>query len=365
MTIPNKRKLFWVSEDIEDEEVIQERKERAQLVRSIARDYAYLRDDRDSRDRYYSQLRGRGLSVAQASLAAMPVTKKGKKIQGIGAKYRAKKKAANYGATPAFNKALVAAVKKVENRSLETYFTNFGITFNSQVAQATGTYSVGGFQAASGATANTNANVFGNYKNVHVLSLPAQIQNGVSAGYRKGQNVTPIGFRLWIRGFWQNMTVSHDIHVVVARWKGGTPPQLGVYPALVDMSTLGLYEAGAFGPNASSYLAGSANMEFSSGSRWDRDQWDIKKKMTFTVTPLANQELGNTNGIYRKIVSQDMYYKFPDKIWDYQTSTGNTLKGGDYFLMTWNSFQEPASAPNGGSPIVFMQYNMELSFKDA
>lgn len=365
MTIPNKRKLTWVSEDIEDEDVIQERKERRKLAHDLHFDYRIRHEDKLSRDRQYSELRGRGLSVARATLAAydaMPVTKKGKKIQGIGAKYKAKKKAANYGATPAFNRALVAAVKKVESKTLETYYSNFGINWYTGSPQASGTAAPGGFGSASGAAANTTANNAMN-SSVHVMALPVQIQTGTTAGYRKGQFITPLGFRWFFRGKLANYNSDHEFNMVLCRYKGNSPPTTSNYSIqFAGVGNLNLFETGAFGPNASGFST-TNDSQWQSASRFNRDVWDVKKHIRFKVAyqkdPYAQYAATTT-------FRHDGYYKFPDKTWDYTSNTGTSIKGGDYYIIMWQEGDETNSSTASATIAQHsMQLNMELSFKDA
>jgi hypothetical protein len=264
-------------------------------------------------------------------------------------------------------RAINDAVKKASLAQLETYFTNFGVTFDTTVAQATGTYAVGGFQASNNAASSTMANFFGNTGNAHVVHLPAQIVTGTAAGYRKGQFISPLGFRWWVRGYMQNATDPHDFHFCLARNKSNTiPAAVQQYPTYGSMASLSLFETGAFGPNAGSFISGSTRAEVTDATRFNKDVWDIKKHERVNVLPVANQELGNTSGVYRRMIQHDGYYKFPDKEWDYIVNTGSgSIKGGDYYLIMWNQNGESASAPNGGSPVLYMQVNMELSFKDA
>lgn len=365
MTIPNKRKLTWVSEDFEDEHVIQERKERRELAHRLHFEHRIRHQDKLSRDRQYSELRGRGLSVAQATVAAyeaMPVTKKGKKIQGIGAKYKAKKKAANYGATPSFNRALVAAVKRVESKSLETYYSNFGINWYTGQPQGSGTVTPGGFGASSGASANTLANNCLN-GSIHVMSLTAQVQVGTGAGYRKGQFVTPVGFRWWFRGKMANYNTDHEFNVVIARYKGTSPPVVSNYSAQYGtVNQLALFEVGAFGPNANGYST-TNDTQWQSASRYNRDLWDVKKHQRFRV---AYQKDPYAQYPAQTIFRHDGYYKFPDKTWDYTTSSGVSIKGGDYYIILWQEGDETNSSTSAATIASHsMQLNMELSFKDA
>jgi len=365
MTISRKRRGSFGSYDIEDEEVILERKVRRQLANSLAFQHRIRNLDSRSRASYNQELRSKGVSRLASFVAAYDkMLVKKNKPKGIGATYRAKKKAKNFGATPAFNRALVAAVKKVESKSHETFYSDFGIQFNSATAQASGTFNVGGFQAAPGAAANTSANIFSQATTAHVISLPAQIQtgNGGQNGYRRGQIVEPVGFQWWFRGFLKNMTQQHTFHFCLARWKGGAPPALGAYPAQGTMTQLSLFEAGGFGPNSSAFVTSSA--EFQSGSRFNRDIWDIKMHKSFRVNPVQTLEASNSNNSYAVPVKFDGYYKFKENVWDFQTNIGTTIKGGDYFMICWQESYEP-SPVSGISQQVYLQLNMELSFKDA
>lgn len=265
--------------------------------------------------------------------------------------------------TPAFQKAVNDAVKKAGLAHLETYYTNFGITFDTRTSQATGTYNVGGFQASAGAAANSQANFFGNYGMAHIIHLPAQIQVGTAAGYRKGQLISPIGFRWWVRGYIRNATNPHDIHFCLARNRSQIiPATVQAYPSYGSMSALNLFETGAFGPNSGSFIAGANSPECTDASRFDRDQWDIKKHERINLVPVATQELTNTAGAYTRLIQHDGYYKFPEKEWDYISNAGLSIKGGDYYLIMWN---QNAESPSTSSPMMLMQVNMELSFKDA
>ena len=369
MTISRKRKGSFGSYDIEDEDVIAERKQLHAAARSLAYQHRIRYLDSRSRSNEYTRLRSRGvkrLAAFVASYDKMPARKN--KPKGIGATYRAKKRAANYGATANFNKALVAAVKKAESKSHETYYSDFGILFNSNADQATGTFTPGGFQATSGAKAGTAASVFGSPSTAHVINLSAQVQtgNGGQNGYRRGQYVNPVGFQWWCRGFLQNMTNQHTFHFCVARYKGASStPQAGVYPGVYQFANLALFEPGNFGPSYGSF--NNANQEFMSGSRFNRDAWDIKMHKTYRVNPPVGIECSNPAGVYRVPVKFDGYMKFKENTWDYILSMGTSLKGGDYFLIMWQESSEPAASTVAGAPQPwqFMQLNMEVSFKDA
>ena len=372
MTIPRKRRGSFGYYDIEDQEAYEERAARRALSHSLAYQWRIRSLDRRSRDQQYSDLRSKGLSGLRAFVASydrMPSKGYKKKPQGIGAKYRAAKKRRNYGATPSFNKALVAAVKKVEAKSHETFYTDFGINFNSMTNQAGGTFTPGGFQSIVGATGNTANAVFGNPSMVHVISLSAQVQTSSTgvAGYRRGQFINPLGFQWWWRGFLQNMTNQHTFHFVIARYKG-TQSSLtggGAYPVMMSMSQTALFETGSFGPNSSAFNA--QNQEYQSGSRFNRDAWDIKTHRTFRVNPPPQLEIGNPALVYRAPIKFDGYYKFKEAQWDYVANNGNVIKGGEYYMLTWQESSEPAQSTASGAPVpwVFMQLNMEMSFKDA
>lgn len=363
MTILNKRKLEWVSDEIEEAHVVRERYLAAQ---QLGFDHRIAANDRRSRDYFYLSLLDKGVSGPGAYLAAydkMPATtKKGRKIQGIGAKYKAKKKAANYGATPAFNKALVAAVKKVESRTLETYYSNFGINFYTGTAQTSGSSAVGGFGSASGAAANTTANNAMN-SSVHIMALPAQLQSGTTAGYRKGQFVSPLGFRWFFRGKLANYNSDHEFNMVVCRYKGNTPPAVSNYSSqYATVTSLNLFEVGAFGPNSSGFST-TNDTQWQSASRFNRDIWDVKKHVRFKV---AYQKDPYAQYAAQSTFRRDGYYKFPDKTWDYVSSSGTSIKGGDYYIILWQEGDETnSSAATATMAQHSMQLNMELSFKDA
>jgi len=370
MTIPRKRRGSFGSYDIEDQEAIEERKERRVLAHTLAFRHRIRQLDSRSRDQQYSDLRSKGISGLRAFVAAYDKMPAKKKPQGIGAKYRAAKKARNYGATASFNKALVAAVKKVENKSHETMYSNFGITWNSAIAQSSGGFQVGGFQATAGASASSPANVFGSPNQIHLISIPAQCQtgNGGQNGYRRGQHVQPLGIQFWFRGWLQNMTNSHDFHIVLARWKSTTTSIVsgntaGSLPLVSTHAGLSLFEQGVFGPNSSGFLASnSAIAECNSASRFNRDAWDVKMHKRWTTPAPAQRECSNMN-VYRQSVKCDGYYKFKENDWDYITNTGTSIKGGDYFMLFWQESQEPSS--NVAPAAMLLQCNMELSFKDA
>lgn len=263
----------------------------------------------------------------------------------------------------AFQKAVNDAVKKAEQKSHETYYCNFGVTFDTSVQQQTGSYAVGGFQATVGAAPTTMANFFGNTSMAHVLNIPCQISVGTNAGYRKGQFINPIGLRMWVRGYMSNATCPHDLHFAIVRNKTNTiPATVQQYPSYGTMGALSLFETGAFGPNSSSFITGGQRAEYTDATRFNRDIWDVKKVIRQNVLPVPTQELSNTNNQYRRLIQIDAYYPFPDNTWDFTSNTSGSIKGGDYYLIMWNQNGEPSSS---GTPIMVMQVNMELSFKDA
>lgn len=310
--------------------------------------------------REYTYHRAHGLTKAQAKLASnMAFTKKkpGKKPQGIGARAKAKNSYKNGGIS---DKALQAAVRKVEAKSLETFYVNWGINYYTGLAQATNTFQPGGFQAIAGSAANSSggSQMGGNFQ---VMNLSPQIQVGTSAGYRRGQFVNPLGLKMCYGGHMSNYCGDHTFNVIVARYKGNGLLVTGVYPAPVAATTLGLYEVGAFGPNSGSYSLANDGTSIDLG-RYNRDVWDIKKRWSWKVAYEKTAEVAyKPQTTFRK----DMYYKFPaGQQWDYtaytQTVSGLTIKGGDYYVIMYQVGNEASTTADHS-----FQLNCELSYKDA
>lgn len=370
--IPESRRSTWVHEDFPDESD-------EELLHELSKSFRSLKVDWSSRKtskRLYSHYRRLGFSELRAEFAAygkatMPGLKR-KRAQGIGKTYRAKKVKANYGATPSFNRALVKAVERVEKKSHETFYTNFGITWDANVGSSNaGTHNPGGFQALDGAVGGTWQNqAMRNGTTVHAIQIPGQIEVGTSTGYRRGQHVQPQGFQWWMAGYLMNYVCNHTFHLVLVRSKGHYKAP-STYPGKVSHDSLGLFENGSFGSKAGTFKTNFT--EAVSASRFDRDQWDVKKHWKFTVNPLpepvisvgypnnGTQPPGTVLGA-RRTFKNTGYFKFKEKDWDFSSSAGGSLKNGDYHMFVW---QEGYEENTSGNLNHLIQLNMELSFKDA
>lgn len=376
MPIPNKRKLEWVSDDIEDGAVIAERYERARQSTGIKRIWAARKHEAQSRTDYNSYLRGRGLSAAQADIVShgdMPAVKKGrKKPIGIGATYRAKQKAANFGATPSFNRALVAAVKKVENRAVETTYSQSGLYMDSSLSTFTQTgYSMSGLNSSaaySASTPTTRANAT-NQCLVWPLSPMAQVGNTSTPGYRKGQRISPIGFRFSVEHDQQLATMNVNYKWALVRNKGQTLTSNATIPGITGTNSLGLFVPLVQGPLVSSGgPSGSLPMgNFSSCMRWNRQEWSVMKSGTWSMGAVLSRE--NASVISAPQTSSNVanvsrcvtgYAPIKDKFWDYPAPTATTgIKGGDYFFIVWREGSADAYIARDQMSFVF-----EFSFKD-
>lgn len=376
-SIPEKRKLHWVSEDIEDQEVIDERNSRRREARDISRQYLARKHEAESRSDYFTFLRGRGLSGPRATLAAygdMPAVKKGrKKPLGIGATRKAKK---NYGATPAFNKALVAAVKKVENRQQETVYSQSGFYMNTNSTTLTTTgFSLSGLnQSAAYASATTTTrltltnNVF-----YFPLSALAQVGNSSTPGYRKGQRINPVGFRISIQHYQGLATVGATYTWMLIRNKGQTLTAVGTtsgitIPGINQVSAMALFVpliqgplAGAGGPNGS-----TPNGDFVSAMRFNYADWQKVKSGSWTMGPILQRENSSQpsapNSANAQTAAKQIkaYVPIKDSYWEYPLPTAiSGIKGGDYFFVI---YREGYQDPNINSDAIIGQ--VELSFKD-
>lgn len=316
------------------------------VERSIARSHAY-------------NTQRLGLSRVQSLAAlAMPI-KRGKKRaapKGIGATARAKNAWKKGGIS---DRQIVAAVKKVESKSLETYYANFGCNYYSLSAAVTsGSNAPGGFLSASGATSGT----FAQDLYCSITNMSPQIQVGTAAGYRKGQFVNPIGFRFWLSGHMSAYAGDHTFYMTIARYKGGSIPNATMYPMTMALASVSLYEAGAFGVNASGFMTANDGTSIVS-SRFNRDVWDIKKVVSWKV---PYQKTAESSASPQTTFQKNGYYKFPAQAWDFTSysganATGSTcIKGGDYYIILYQVGNEP----NTNASHSFM-FNYELSYKDA
>lgn len=288
---------------------------------------------------------------------------KRKRPQGIGATARAKKAKTVATTAPAFKAAVRAEVKKAEKASHELYYCNWGINYyTGSACVGSGSFGPGGFMAIAGSSASSAAaGQMGGSPTV--LNLSPQLQVGTTAGYRKGQLVSPVGFRMYIGGHMQGYASDHTFKFVLARYKGNALPATSVYPQQITNFQSSLFEAGAFGPNASSFSISNDSTSIDL-SRYDRDQWDIKKTWEWKVPYQRTAENAATpQTTFRK----DCYYKFPQNtVWDYVTySAGNSaaslsIKGGDYFLIMYQVGNEPSTTAAHSFMV-----NCELSFHDA
>lgn len=383
--ISNKRKLNWVSDDIEDEAVTLERSERKLQAQNLAwnhgvrrKELAAEREDYKKRSQQYSYLLRKGLTRPRATLAAydMPYVKKGKKKPaGIGATYRAKKKAANYGATPSFNRALVAAVKKVEAKSQETVYSQSGAYLNSgNSTLTTSGYSMSGLNQSAAYSSSTPATRVALTNNCFVwpISPMAQVGNSSTPGYRKGQRINPVGFRFGVEHQLNLQSVPAVYRWAVVRNKSATLTVNNTTPGISATNSLQLFVPLTQGPLVT---AGGPNGQlpmgdFSSCMRWNYQEWSVSKQGSWSVSPELARENTTLQGTpVSNAVSQNQwggvklikgYVPFKDANWDYPTPTGiSNIKGGDYYFIIWR--EGPPDAQIG---IDFMTIVCELSFKD-
>lgn len=376
MPIPNKRKLEWVSDDIEDARTVTERTQRARQAIEIKRVWSARKHEAESRADYYNHLLGRGLSANQANLVAygdMPAIKKGrKKPAGIGATYRAKQKAANYGATPSFNRALVAAVKKVENRSQETVYSQSGAYLDSSLSTLTKTgYTLSGLNQSAAftqGTAYTRVQIT-NACFVWPLSPMAQVGNSSTPGYRKGQSINPVGFRYYIYHQQSLNSVPATYKFALLRNKGVTLTTGNTTPGIASTDSLGLFVpliqgplATSGGPNGSLPLG-----DVSSSMRWNRAEWQVCKSGSWNMTSSMAREnsalitsptvAGGISTAFKQVTG---YIPIKDATWLYPLPTTiSGIKGGDYYFVVWR--EGPADNAISADK---MSMTFELSFKD-
>lgn len=301
---------------------------------------------------------------------------KRKRPIGIGATAKAKKAKAASAATPAFNAAVAKAVKRVEAQSQETtystatcYLNSSGSTYTLLGYSLTGLNSSAAWSASSpGTRANATNQVF-----YCPLSVFAQVGNTSTPGYRKGQRINPVGFRISIEHNQSLATINSVYKWAVCRNKGNTILNAGntiTSPGITQQTSLSLFAPFVQGPlvSASSNTSSLPLGDFPSAMRWNHQEWSLTKRGSYTMpAQLAreNSSVGGsataTSGVtIGQTKTLTAYVPIKDTFWDYPSPTAiNGIKGGDYFFVLW---REGAC----DSLIALDQITMlfELSFKD-
>lgn len=319
------------------------------------------------------------LSQFKRKLGNMPYRKTGRRVpKGTNAALRASvaarkaAKAQNYGATSSFNRALTAAVQKVEARSQETVYSQSGVYMDSSAATFTQSgYSLSGLNTsaawtAAGTGARCNAT---NQAFVWPLSPMAQVGNTSNPGFRRGQRINPIGFRVSIAHEQAIPSVSATYKWALLRNVGQTLSNNNVTPGITQTNALGIFVPWTQGPLASAGGPNGVlpNGDFSSITRWSRQDWSVKKHGSWTMQPALNRENSSvvqnpqaTTQFYSSSKLTQCYIAIKDTHWDYPTPTGiANIKGGDYYFVIWRE--------GVGDPFIgrdYMACTFELSFKD-
>lgn len=312
-------------------------------------------------------------SVQAAALASlwkdrkMPVKRTAK--GGIGKAARAKKK--NYGASASFNKALVAAVERVENRTLETTYSQSGAFLNvgSSTFNQTG-FNLSGLNQTAAYSASTPSTRISATNQCFVFPICplAQVGNSSTPGYRKGQRINPLAFRFSIEHNQSLSTVAATYKWAVVRNTGSTLTTNNTTPGIVQTNGLNLFVPLTQGPLAASGGPNGALPlgDFSSCMRWNRAEWAVKKSGSYVLG--AALERLNSNAPTTPTVPPyhntskcfSAYTSFKEKHWDYPLPTAiSNIKGGDYYFIMWR--EGIADTFIGNDVINFV---CELSFKD-
>ncbi|AXB22593.1 capsid protein [Alces alces faeces associated circular virus MP65] len=286
---------------------------------------------------------------------------------GIGKAAKAKK---NYGATPAFNRALTAAVQKVEARSQETTYSQSGVYLNAAQSTFTQTgYTLSGLnQSAAYAvgTTNTRANATNQVFAFPICPL-AQVGNSSTPGYRKGQRINPVGFRFSIQHDQSLATMSATYKWALIRNQGGTLSG-NTGPVITQTNAITMFVGLVQGPLASAGGPNGAlpNGDFASSMRWNRQAWTVKKQGSYTM-PAALARDNNTAPasatappFHNSSKTVTHFIPIRDSHWDYPTPTAiANIKGGDYYFVLWREGSADQFIGND-----FINFICELSFKD-
>jgi len=264
-----------------------------------------------------------------------------------------------------------AAAKTAVNRATETTYSQSGVYLNTGMATLTTSgYSMSGLNQSAGYTAadpstrgdKTNACLI-----IPVVNL-AQVGNSNTPGYRKGQRINPIGFRISWEHTQSLASINKTYHYAFLRNKGKTFPSANV-PGIASTDFLQLFVPQIQGPLVTA--GGPQGLlpmgNFSSCMRWNRQEWSVLKHGKYTMGPaveLANNGViitpTNASADNTKSSLQTAYFPIKDAHWDYPNPTANVdIKGGDYFFVLWS--EGAADRVLGRDTFKFVY---ELSFKD-
>jgi len=264
-----------------------------------------------------------------------------------------------------------AAAKTAVNRATETTYSQSGLYCNTQLDTLnTVGYSLSGINQSAVYTA-ANPSTRGDKTN-GVLVIPvvnlAQVGNTNTPGYRKGQRINPLGFRVSWEHSQAIPTMNKTYHYAFIRNKGRTFTSI-TSPQLTTTDSMYLFVpqiqgplVGAGGP------AGNLPMgNFSSCMRWNRSEWNVLKHGKYTMAPtieMANNAAiispTNITASFTRTHCETVYIPIKDAHWDYPTPTAITdIKGGDYFFVMWS--EGDADRLLGRE---LMRFVYELSFKD-
>ena len=334
------------------------------------------------------------LSKAPANVPRMPAAKKTTKsknsgMKGIGAKYKAKKTAANYGITKAEEKAMMKLAEKMAekqiNKNIETQYSQamFRMLGDDAVTASSG-WTMRGLNWRA-PEPDQPRKIYLNSAVIFNLGYLSQVGASVQPGYRQGQRINAKSLSFTVTATLPQLSADCSYHWRVVRRKNDAAGNLAYsVPTITNMDTIGLFKSATDGPLASSiqYPIGSDPSAISypipghvSAMRQNTDQWTFVSGAHGYVNIKAQSlDPGPSDQKHTFDFCQKMYVPL-DQEWDFVTKNGCDIKGGNYFFVMWREgAQDLVQAsqwvsPAGGTvaepkTVQHISVWMELAFKD-
>lgn len=328
----------------------------------------------------------------QANFFRMPAVKakKGKNtgMKGIGAKYKAKKTAANYGVTKADEKAMMRLAEKIAekqiNKNIETQYSQamFRMLANDDITTTAG-WTLQGLNWRA-AEANEPRKLLLNSAVIFNLGYLSAVGASVQPGYRQGQRINAKHLSFTVTGTLPQLTADCSYHWRVVRRKNDAAGNLAyAVPTITTMDVIGLFKSATDGPLNSaitypSNLAASSTAPIPghvSAMRQNTDQWTfVSGAHGYVNIKAGSLDPDPSDQKHTYDFCQKMYVPLEQE-WDFVTKNGSDIKGGNYFFVMWREgAQDYTAASQAASPAVGTVTNpklvqhisvwMELAFKD-
>lgn len=321
-----------------------------------------------------------------------------RKLQGIGAKYNAAKKAKTkktssnpygtgwkksdkYGGKGMeallyeAERRAKSAVQKEVNKNIETQYSQAMVTMTHTPDKQRVGWDLCGLNLNGTRFDPDQAMVFN-------LGYLSQQGSALTPGYRIGQRINCKHIRVVVSGNLPQISSDCTYKWRIIRRKTDQPGQLAyASPTLTSMTSLELFKPLTDGPFAASSQYGEEGSAqnpfpyFSSANRQNTEHWTFcqgglgSKYMKGHPITVDTDENTTEDQKYVASFCESMYFTI-DNEWEFVSRTGSDIKGGNYFFVLWREggpdFTQYSSDPHLLAQLGHMQLKVffELAYKD-